>query len=133
MSGHEATLLVIEDEPEIRRFLRASLPAHGYRLFEATTGRDGLAEAIIVLSAAVRALSAKLQALSSRVETVSHRVEELVESAKEVTGRAKGVATTLGGIASSSAHKLEIITTVLFAIGALSKMRKTLGDRKKRK
>lgn len=45
MSGHEATLLVIEDEPEIRRFLRASLPAHGYRLFEATTGRDGLAEA----------------------------------------------------------------------------------------
>lgn len=45
MSGHEAMLLVIEDEPEIRRFLRASLPAHGYRLHEATTGRDGLAEA----------------------------------------------------------------------------------------
>lgn len=45
MSGQEATLLVIEDEPEIRRFLRASLPAHGYRLHEATTGRDGLAEA----------------------------------------------------------------------------------------
>lgn len=45
MSGQGATLLVIEDEPEIRRFLRASLPAHGYRLFEATTGRDGLAEA----------------------------------------------------------------------------------------
>ena len=45
MSGQGATLLVIEDEPEIRRFLRASLPAHGYRLYEATTGRDGLAEA----------------------------------------------------------------------------------------
>jgi two-component system KDP operon response regulator KdpE len=45
MSGHEATLLVIEDEPEIRRFLRTSLPAHGYRLHEATSGQDGLAEA----------------------------------------------------------------------------------------
>lgn len=41
----EATILLIEDEPEIRRFLRATLPAHGFRLHEATTGRDGLAEA----------------------------------------------------------------------------------------
>jgi two-component system KDP operon response regulator KdpE len=45
MSGQDAALLVIEDEPEIRRFLRTSLPAYGYRLHEATTGRDGLAEA----------------------------------------------------------------------------------------
>jgi two-component system KDP operon response regulator KdpE len=45
MSGQDVTVLAIEDEPEIRRFLRASLPAHGYRLFEATTGRGGLAEA----------------------------------------------------------------------------------------
>lgn len=37
--------MLIEDEPEIRRFLRATLPAHGFRLHEATTGRDGLAEA----------------------------------------------------------------------------------------
>ncbi|RPH77240.1 MAG: response regulator, partial [Nitrospiraceae bacterium] len=39
------TVLLIEDEPEIRRFLRTSLPAHGYRLHEATTGSDGLAQA----------------------------------------------------------------------------------------
>ena len=39
------TVLLIEDEPEIRRFLRTSLPAHGYRLYEATTGADGLAQA----------------------------------------------------------------------------------------
>lgn len=45
MSGHEATVLLIEDEPEIRRFLRTTLPAHGYRLFEAATGKDGVAEA----------------------------------------------------------------------------------------
>lgn len=40
-----ATILLIEDEPEIRRFLRTTLPAHGFRLYEAATGRDGLAEA----------------------------------------------------------------------------------------
>ena len=40
-----ATILLIEDEPEIRRFLRATLPAHGFRLYEAATGNDGLAQA----------------------------------------------------------------------------------------
>lgn len=41
----EAIILLIEDEPEIRRFLRTSLPQHGYRLYEASTGTKGLAEA----------------------------------------------------------------------------------------
>jgi two-component system, OmpR family, KDP operon response regulator KdpE len=45
MTGHEATVLLIEDEPEIRRFLRTTLPAHGYRLYEAATGKEGLTEA----------------------------------------------------------------------------------------
>jgi two-component system, OmpR family, KDP operon response regulator KdpE len=45
MAIHEATVLLIEDEAEIRQFLRTSLPAHGYRLYEATTGADGLAQA----------------------------------------------------------------------------------------
>jgi two-component system, OmpR family, KDP operon response regulator KdpE len=35
-------VVLIEDEPEIRRFLRAALLSNGYRLFEATTGREGL-------------------------------------------------------------------------------------------
>jgi two-component system KDP operon response regulator KdpE len=35
-------VLVIEDEPAIRKFLRASLLAHGYRLNEAETGKQGL-------------------------------------------------------------------------------------------
>lgn len=43
--SQEATILVIEDEAEIRRFLRTTLPAHGFRLYEAATGRDGLTEA----------------------------------------------------------------------------------------
>jgi two-component system, OmpR family, KDP operon response regulator KdpE len=35
-------VILIEDAPEIRRFLRATLIGHGYRLVEAETGREGL-------------------------------------------------------------------------------------------
>ena len=38
-------VLLIEDEPQMRRFLRAALGAQDYRLAEATTARDGLAQA----------------------------------------------------------------------------------------
>jgi two-component system KDP operon response regulator KdpE len=41
----DPVILVVEDEPQIRRFLRATLHAHGYRLVEAITGADGLIEA----------------------------------------------------------------------------------------
>jgi len=40
-----AMILLIEDEPEIRHFLRTTLPAHGFRLHEVATGHDGLAQA----------------------------------------------------------------------------------------
>jgi two-component system KDP operon response regulator KdpE len=43
--SRKPTVLLIEDEPEIRRFLRATLLSHGYRLFEAGTGDEGLREA----------------------------------------------------------------------------------------
>jgi two-component system KDP operon response regulator KdpE len=39
------SVVLIEDEPQIRRFLRAALTGHGYRLFEAGNGEDGLIEA----------------------------------------------------------------------------------------
>ncbi|HMJ54974.1 MAG TPA: response regulator [Polyangiaceae bacterium] len=38
-------VLIVEDEPQMERFLRASLSTHGYRLVEAATGADGLAQA----------------------------------------------------------------------------------------
>lgn len=47
MSGHGATLLVIDDEAQIRKFLRISLSAQGYQVVEAGTGRDGLAQAAL--------------------------------------------------------------------------------------
>jgi two-component system KDP operon response regulator KdpE len=36
-------VLLVEDELSMRKFLRASLTAHGFRLVEATTAREGLA------------------------------------------------------------------------------------------
>jgi two-component system KDP operon response regulator KdpE len=41
----EPVVVLIEDEPQIRRFLRATLTGEGYRVFEATTGAAGLVEA----------------------------------------------------------------------------------------
>ncbi|HET7754458.1 MAG TPA: response regulator [Anaeromyxobacteraceae bacterium] len=40
MSSPGALVLVVEDEPQVRRFLRASLSSRGYRLLEATTARE---------------------------------------------------------------------------------------------
>jgi two-component system KDP operon response regulator KdpE len=37
-----ACILVIDDEPQIRRFLRVSLEAHGFRIVEASGGQEGL-------------------------------------------------------------------------------------------
>jgi len=38
-------ILMVEDDPQIRRFLRAALAAEGYRFQEATTAQDGLTQA----------------------------------------------------------------------------------------
>ncbi len=38
-------ILIIEDEQPIRRFLRTTLVNHGYKLVEATTAQEGLAQA----------------------------------------------------------------------------------------
>jgi two-component system KDP operon response regulator KdpE len=38
-------VLVVDDEPQVVRFLRAALPTQGYRLIEATSGKQGIVEA----------------------------------------------------------------------------------------
>jgi len=42
MDATAATLLIIDDEPQIRRFLGISLRAQGYVVTEAATGKEGL-------------------------------------------------------------------------------------------
>ena len=44
-AGAPALILVVDDELPIRRFLRAGLEGQGYRLVEATNGKDGISEA----------------------------------------------------------------------------------------
>jgi two-component system KDP operon response regulator KdpE len=45
MTAVKPSVLVIEDELHMRRFVRASLARSGYRVIEATTGADGLRHA----------------------------------------------------------------------------------------
>jgi two-component system, OmpR family, KDP operon response regulator KdpE len=42
MTEGQPLILIIDDEPQIRRFLRSSLGAQGYRTAESENGRDGL-------------------------------------------------------------------------------------------
>jgi len=43
MTELRPTILVVEDEPQMRRFLRALIGSHRYALLEAETGREALA------------------------------------------------------------------------------------------
>ncbi|HSX72423.1 MAG TPA: response regulator, partial [Pseudomonas sp.] len=47
MSANLPTILVIDDEAQIRKFLRISLSAQGYRVLEAGNGSEGLAQAAL--------------------------------------------------------------------------------------
>ena len=44
MSRHQPIVVLIEDQPEIRRFVRAALEEEACRVFEAGTAGDGLAD-----------------------------------------------------------------------------------------
>ena len=46
MSDLEALVLVVEDEPQMRKFIRASLSSHGYRVIEA----DRAAQAVALMT-----------------------------------------------------------------------------------
>uniref|UniRef100_UPI000F058088 response regulator n=1 Tax=Pseudomonas viridiflava TaxID=33069 RepID=UPI000F058088 len=47
MTSNPSTILLIDDEPQIRKFLRISLVAQGYKVIEAATGTVGLAQAAL--------------------------------------------------------------------------------------
>lgn len=46
MAKDKIRVLVVDDEQAIRRFLNAALTAHGYEVFEATTGEEALTAAV---------------------------------------------------------------------------------------
>ena len=45
MAATAPLVLLIEDEPQMRRFLRTTLRAHDYQVVEAASAREGLAQA----------------------------------------------------------------------------------------
>src|SRR6476469_4498646 len=45
MTHSAAMVLIVEDEPQVRRFLRATLASHGYRIVETDSGETALREA----------------------------------------------------------------------------------------
>jgi two-component system, OmpR family, KDP operon response regulator KdpE len=47
MTNTSPVIVVIEDDPAIRLFLRTGLSAHGFKVFEADRGRQGVIEASI--------------------------------------------------------------------------------------
>jgi two-component system, OmpR family, KDP operon response regulator KdpE len=38
-------ILIIDDEPQIRRLLDITISAHGYKVIQSATGKDGLIDA----------------------------------------------------------------------------------------
>jgi two-component system KDP operon response regulator KdpE len=46
MNAPAPLILLVEDEPQMRRFLRVSLEGSGYRYLEASTGEEGLSLAV---------------------------------------------------------------------------------------
>jgi two-component system KDP operon response regulator KdpE len=46
VTAQTPTVLVIEDEAPVRHFLRTTLSEHGFQVFEAHSGQDGLAQAM---------------------------------------------------------------------------------------
>lgn len=47
MKSNQTTVLIIDDEAQIRKFLRISLSAQGYKVMEASNGAEGLAQAAL--------------------------------------------------------------------------------------
>jgi two-component system, OmpR family, KDP operon response regulator KdpE len=125
MSASPVTILVVDDEPAIRRLLRTSLTAQGYRIVEAETAAAALAEIknyppdVVILDlgrpdrdgldvvAAVRQTSAvPIVVLSSRGDEHA-KVEALELGADDYVTKPFGMAELVARIRAALRHRLQ--------------------------
>jgi two-component system KDP operon response regulator KdpE len=120
-------VLVIDDEPPIRRLLRTSLGANGFDVLEAANGRDGLAEIearrpdVVILDLGlpdidgldiIRALRGAgnrtpIVVLSSRGEE-RIKVEALDAGADDYVTKPFGIAELIARIRAALRHRLQV-------------------------
>jgi two-component system KDP operon response regulator KdpE len=140
MTGADRTsILVVDDEPAIRRLLRTSLGANGFRVLEAATGEQGLAaietekpEAIVldlglpdidgldvVRMLRNRGDKTPIVVLSSRGEETS-KVEALEFGADDYVTKPFGMAELIARIRTALRHRLQAAgAEPVFESGAL--------------
>jgi two-component system KDP operon response regulator KdpE len=125
MSANAVTILVVADEPAIRRLLRTSLTAQGYRIVEAATAAAALAEIkdyppdVVILDlglpdrdgldvvATVRQSSAvPIIVLSSRGDERA-KVEALEIGADDYVTKPFGMAELVARIGAALRHRLQ--------------------------
>lgn len=137
MRGSAGTVLVVEDDAPIRKFLRISLEAHDYRVVEARLGEDGLALCaeerpdLVILDLGLpdidgQAFIPRLRAWSSVPVIVlsvrsdeEEKVRALDAGADDYVTKPFGVAELMARIRALRRNRVEAPASTVFGAGAL--------------
>ena len=147
-------IVVIEDDPAIRLFLRTGLGAHGFKVFEADSGRSGIIEAgvrkpdLIILDLglpdmdgvavikAIRAWSSLPIIILSARSSEQHKIDALDAGADDYLTKPFGLGELLARIRVALRHSVsspEQDQSGIFSTGALKvdllKRQVAVGDR----
>lgn len=124
MTNANPIIVVIEDDPAIRLFLRTGLGAHDFKVFEADTGRQGVIEAgirkpdLIILDLglpdmdgvavikAIRQWSAMPIIILSARSTEQHKIEALDAGADDYLTKPFGLGELLARIRVALRHSV---------------------------
>jgi two-component system, OmpR family, KDP operon response regulator KdpE len=140
MTNTSPVIVVIEDDPAIRLFLRTGLIAHGFKLFEADNGRQGIVEAgvrkpdLIILDLglpdmdgvevikAIRQWSAMPIIILSARSSEQHKIDALDAGADDYLTKPFGLGELLARIRVAMRHSASSPAqdqSGVFTIGAL--------------